>query len=716
MSDFYERLKHSSRINLNKGQREAVGHLEGPCLTLAVPGSGKTTMLLCRTLHLQETHRIPAGNILSLTFSKAAAEDMKTRYQHLFGSAGQRPFFSTIHGFSYGLIRGHLSSQSLPEPKLLADGAGDRNRLLLQIAREIPGVGTNDEKLEEIGNRISYFKNMMITPEEAGEHLPEKGWQTEIPRIYKTYEFAKKKHHLMDFDDMLSTAYDILTTNPEKANQLHNRYPFVQVDESQDTSKIQHALIRSLLGPQKNLFMVADDDQSIYGFRGAFPEMILSFKKEYPAGRLYHLSENYRSAPQIIDVCTSVIANNEKRFKKQMNSAINETGEVHIVDYLDVQQRNEALIDSLNTRNETSVGILYRNNLSAVSVANSLLQAGIDFQIKDSSGSFFEHWVVRDLNDILNFALFRQDLELFERIYYKMNGFISKDWMNQGKNAHRGGSVLKTLLDRTQPAKRQRDNILAMENLLDRIAGEMPSQAIHTAAYELGYYDFMIRRCDQAGLSKDTARTVLDTLIQLSLPHRTAASFFSSLEELKTTLRTSRAGSGAQVHLSTIHGAKGLEYDRVILLDIDKGTLPSSKALEEFEAGETAAYEEERRLFYVGVSRARTRLDLYRVKFRNGARLYPSPFVAEMTAKAGVVKITDLSQNNKTGSEHLSQSNSSQTLLEGQPLAAGDPVVHMKFGRGQIVDINEDSLTIQFSDTTRTLSKRLCLEKGLISR
>lgn len=337
-------------MNLSIEQEEAINHLNGPALVLAVPGAGKTTVLIHRTKELINKHGTNPDRILSITFSKASALDMKDRFMNIFPDLPHNLVkFSTIHAFCFSLIR-EFSYINKTTYRLIEDDKNQLNKysLLKKIYLDLNKDYITEEKLDSLLNSIGYIKNMMISPEEFLKNN-----KTDIERfldIYKIYDDYKRKNNLIDFDDMLTISLEILYDNKYLLDKYRKKYDYFQLDEGQDTSNVQLTIIKLLAHPNNNLFIVADDDQSIYGFRGASPKSLLEFNKNYTNGKLFFMEKNYRSTKNIVSICNKFIKTNKLRYNKEISTDNNYLEPINIVKVKNMIDQYKILMNDLKNQ------------------------------------------------------------------------------------------------------------------------------------------------------------------------------------------------------------------------------------------------------------------------------------------------------------------------------------------------------------------------------
>lgn len=619
---------------LTKTQKEASEHFNGPALTLAIPGSGKTTLLLHRLINLVELHGVKSSEIMTLTFSKASAEDMKSRYESLFGHLPYTFSFMTIHKFAYGLFRSYLKNTGTTMT-LLEEGA-QKYHVLNDIHRKLKGETLSEDNFETLNNEIGLIYNLMLTEEDTQGH----DFQTkDIFSLARAYHAYKKEHKLFDFDDMLLMAIRILKSNPVLLDNIRNKYKYLQVDEAQDTSKLQFELIELLLNDSKNLFLVADDDQSIYGFRGAFPSYLLDFPTHFKNAKVYYLADNFRSDANIVMTASAIIEKNKQRFSKNMKASHDATTKPVVRLFDDLFSRNEHILREINAHPNHTHAILYRNKVSSLSLIDAMKRHEISFQIKDTPIREFNHWLIEDILAFMTLALVPQDLDSFLKIAFKMNGFISREMINYVKLNQRGRSVFTVLVNIPFLEDYQTRTQERLQSQFETLKVLRPYDAIHYIETELGYLDYIKSNTQRLGLSMNYARIRLDAFKAIAKPLKSGFDFINHISDLKKYLQENVHNTHENVVLTTIHGAKGLEFDRVTLIDANQQIFPGYKSLE----GE--ALEEERRLFYVCMTRAKSVFELHHVEFINGSYNPNSLFIDELLGQP----LTNRLFNNATG-------------------------------------------------------------------
>jgi len=693
MSFFSENLN----IQLNPMQAKAVDHFKGPGLVLAIPGSGKTTLLICRTMHLIRHHQVAPHRILSLTFSKAAALDMNHRFKSLFPNQVDKVSFSTIHRFCYGILLNYFRkinrTYHLLESK---ESPISKQKLLREIYSKHNHAFLTEDLAEDLASDIGYIKNMMIDPGKYESNIKN------FEAIFKDYEAYKKEGFLMDFDDMLTMAYTLLSKKADILKYYQDKFDFIQVDECQDTSKVQHMIIQLLGQSHKNIFMVADDDQSIYGFRGAYPEMIVHAKDHYPGIRTYALNINYRSSNTIVDLCQNVISSNSIRHEKDFQGNSPTPAQLKLV-YVDTTtEQVEYIIDAYKAT-DASQAVLYRNNLSMVALVDRLHRRDVDFSLKDIKNTFFGHWITQDILAFMRLALVPNDIQALERIYFKTNAYLSKENMSQIKDHNRGINLFDTMIDLPQMPAFKQKTLKKLKSNFEYLAQLKPELAVEFIEDTLAYKSYLTQQAQKINTSIQHLSKHIDILKLIAKECLSLSDFMNRLEDLKSIIyQASKNTNPYALKLLTMHASKGLEFDYVYLADIDETTFPSKWAVDQFDEGDVHALEEERRLYYVALSRAKTGITLVHTKFKNGQYNKASCFVKEFIDSSSSIAI-----------EHFKKTDKPVKL---QGFEIGDKVLHTSFGVGVLVDLEGDRVMIEFKDMTKTLSASLCNDKKILMK
>lgn len=624
--DFDLFLREKCRIHLNPQQREAVLTTEGPVLLLAVPGSGKTTVVAARTAYMVMARGIPAESILTLTFNRSAKLDMEARYQSLFGGEGAAAVrFATIHSFCNSVLRQYGELVGRQVPKLIEDG---KARLLRQIHGQFNGPEyLPDDRLEELTNAIGFAKNRMMTNEEIRDGK----WGTRnFPAIFDAYESYKNENGCMDFDDMLDKALAAFRVRPVLLERFRNLYRYVSVDEAQDVSRLQHEIIRMLAAPANNLFMVGDEDQSIYGFRAASPEYLLRFERDFPGAKVLLMERNYRSTSAVVTAANRLIKKNAARRPKNMASGGDAGPAVVETMLADSGQLPGHIVARLKAAEDPGkFAVLFRENGSAVALMDALDRAGIPFRVREHRADFFSHRVVRDILAFLSLARDPMDMVSLRQIYWKMGAGVSRDQFDgAAARLAQGGcpSALDALLAAPDLKEAAVKRLTAVQQGLAALGRESLRDSIPFILNRLYYRDHL-RKSFGEGSAMQAALHMLDSMNGIIGGVEGYDGLLGRIAYLSAL--TARAGNGTGVTLSTVHSAKGLEFDSVIVMDLYDGRFPSGSSIAELDQGNPAPMEEERRLFYVAITRARREVELITAAKVFGDKAKLSRFIRE---------------------------------------------------------------------------------------
>ena len=587
--------------HLNPQQQEAVHAVDGAILLLAVPGSGKTTVLVTRLGYMIYCRGIDPSHILTMTYTVAATREMKQRFARLFGTEYADALeFRTINGLSAKIIAYYTRLHGTGRAFDLLDNEGEIAALLRDIYKEVRHDFATPSTIKDMRTAITYVKNMMLSADEI--RRLDTGVDR-FPEIYDRYCAVLRSRHCMDYDDQMVYAKVILEKHPDVLAHFQAQYPYICVDESQDTSKIQHALIRLLAGDSGNLFMVGDEDQSIYGFRAAYPDALMAFETTYPGARVLLMEENYRSTPEILDIANAFIRENTDRHPKTIRATRASGSAVHIIHTTDRETPFHYLLAVAQT-DENAPAVLYRNNDSALPLIDALDRQGISYRCRQMDDSFFTHRILTDVTDIIRFAADPQNADIFLRIYYKLSSGISRKAAEFACDQSRrsGNSILLELLQFPELSKFTQNSVTSLLDNFPRLLRDTAARGIRRIFDDMRYGAYV----EDQGLDPNKYAI----LCLLAKPEPSLASFLARLEHLRTAIATSQHSANPRLLLSTIHSSKGLEYDTVYLLDVLDGILPLTATPDPTDEARRR-YQEERRLFYVGMTRAKNHLFLF---------------------------------------------------------------------------------------------------------
>lgn len=637
-------------IQLNQQQESAVQSVEGPVLLLAVPGSGKTTVLVTRLGYMIFCKGIAPERILTVTYTVAATKDMAERFACRFGAemAG-RLEFRTINGICARVIQycswksGRTAFSLLTDEKRIA-------AMLSGIYQRIEHSYPTESDLQNVRTLITFIKNRMLGEEEI--RALEKDAEIQLLRIYKAYNAELREHQLMDYDDQMVYAYTMLQRFPWLREHFQQQYPYICVDEAQDTSKIQHAIIALLASRIENLFMVGDEDQSIYGFRAAYPDALLEFEQHHPGARVLLMEENFRSDASIVRAADRFIQKNTLRHEKHMQPARPKQREIREIPlanrkaqysyllkvaedctaaYAADQKRRAAAADEVKERADggpatdalhadrrrslSPIAVLYRDHECALPLIDLLERNGVPYKMRNADIGFFTNRVVLDICNIIRLAENPLNTELFMQLYYKLGTYLRKQDAQSIADISQleGLSVWDVALKHGGLNAYTKGKVHAIQTHMRNMLKESAGRAVYRIVEYMGYREYMER--------SEIKDTKLDILRILADQEDSPRHLVDRLEKLRQVLKEKSSERDCPFILSTIHASKGLEYDSVYLLDVIDGVLPAQipKDLKKAEKTELEAYEEERRLFYVGITRAKDQLYVFTMKTQHSA-------------------------------------------------------------------------------------------------
>lgn len=609
-------------MSLNHAQTEAVAHNKGPCMVLAGPGSGKTLTIAKRIEYLIMKHKVRPEEILVITFTKYAAWEMKNRTRSICGPSSYAVTFGTFHGIYYGILKW---AYRLNQSNLLSDE--EKYRILREI---LPGIDWDQEPeadeekdyLQELAIEIGNVKNNCMDIE---EYEPVKYTTEKFRKLYRTYEETKKKYRKIDFEDMLIQCRDLFMKRPDILKKWQEKFQYILVDEFQDVNQAQYDVVRMLAAPQDNLFVVGDDDQSVYGFRGAKPGIMMEFMKDYPKARQILLDVNYRSSGYIVKGALRVIGNNKIRFKKKIEAFRKPDETVHVQEVKDPVQEAEYVLERIREYREkgvsyTEMAVLYRTNVDARAMSELMTEYQIPFVMKEHLNNIYEHFIALDMISYLRLSQGEYDRKYFLQIANRPNRYLTRESMKTGNVSYE--SLRRYYRDKDWMV----DRIDQLEWDMKMICDKTPYAAIQYIRKRMGYDEFLKEYAAYRKISSEDLFAVLEEIWQNSKGYGTIKEWFEHIESYGKMLKEQNKKNGEKegVNLMTMHAAKGLEFDTVFVIEANEGSCPYKKATANEEI------EEERRLFYVAMTRAKRKLVISYVKEKNGKDLLPSRFVSEL--------------------------------------------------------------------------------------
>ena len=611
--------------SFTKSQSEAIRHQDGPLLVLAGPGSGKTTVVTKRVQYLVQDCHISPSSILVITFTKAAATEMKERFLRLVEQSEEKPqgygnvLFGTFHAVFFNILKlsyGFTAANILREETRYQYMKEIVDRLKLEIDDE-------NEFISGVLGEISLIKNERISL----EHYFSKNCAEDIFRkIFASYEQRKRNARLIDFDDMLSYTWELLTKRPDILEAWQKKFRYILVDEFQDINRLQYDILRLLAQPENNLFIVGDDDQSIYRFRGAKPEIMLNFQKDLPTAGRVLLNDNFRSTRQIVNAAGRVIRKNQSRFAKEITARGGEGPGVRILAFEDQQQECLYLLKEMQEYKKNGgawqqMAVLYRTNTQPRLLIQKFMEFNVPFRVRDQVPNLFEHWIAKNLFCYIRLACgskLRKDLL---PVLNRPKRYMNRECLND--------EIIcwEYMMDYYKDKPYVCDKIERLQYDLKMLGRMGPFAAINYIRHVMGYEEYLKEYAEFRRMNAEDLIEVLNELQESARAYKTYDEWFAYMERYKKDMdemRKRQQEVKEGVHLATMHSSKGLEYDKVFILDAAEGITPYKKAVLD------ADLEEERRMFYVAMTRAKKELTICWAKKQFSHELTVSRFVEEM--------------------------------------------------------------------------------------
>ncbi len=606
-------------MGFNQAQKKAVTHGKGPCLVLAGPGSGKTLTIVNRIKYLIEEYKVRPEEILVVTFTRFAAAEMKSRLCALMGRKDLPVTSGTFHGIYYGILKW---AYRMGQQNILSEE--EKYQILrAAVSREKMEIFDEEDFIQDLAAEIGRIKNNRIDPD---EFVSEKCSADAFRNIYREYERQRKKLKKIDFDDMLVLCYELFASRPDVLAQWQKKFRYILIDEFQDINRIQYDVIQMLAKPEDNLFVVGDDDQAIYGFRGADSSLMFRFREDYPGAEQILLGMNYRSTANIVRNSLKVIGHNEKRFEKDLRAERDNGACLHVQEVRDPNEEAQYILDEIEKQTEAGVrpediAVLFRIHTDARPVVEALLERRISFQMKEHLPNLYNHFIAKDIQAYFRMALGERKRQDFLQVMNRPKRYIGRDSI--AGSAVSFEEMRKFYCDKEWMMNRI-DQFEWDVKMLRKMA---PYAAIQYIRKRIGYDDFLKDYALTHNVNKADLFEVLSEIEEAAKPYASLEEWFGHVQEYTEALRLKERQRSLKqdgVRLMTIHAAKGLEFDTVFLIEANEGRIPYKKAKTEQET------EEERRLFYVAMTRAKEVLKICYVKTKNGKETSPSRFVEEL--------------------------------------------------------------------------------------
>ena len=607
--------------NYSSNQKKAIEHGEGPLMVLAGPGSGKTFVITHRIKYLIEGPGINPAHILVVTFSRAAAKEMKDRFEKLCSKS--LVTFGTFHSVFFNLLKTAygFSSEQIASDELrytLIKELIKRNSIENEDINTLAGNLLNEIALVKQDNISikNYYSNSISSDT--------------FKKIYIDYESELEARGKLDFEDMLSLTYELLSERSDILKAVQNRYRYILVDEFQDINFLQYNIIKLMAGARQNITVVGDDDQSIYRFRGARPEIMLGFERDFRNVKKVFLDINFRSSTQIVNASTKLISFNSKRFPKNFKAKNGDGAPVSLIEFknpfLEVNSIIKDIKDYIKSGQDiNSIAVLYRTNLSPRLLIERLMRNNIPFTIRDAIPNLFDHWVAKDIISYIKLAINIGDKSDLLRISNKPNRYISRDSLSSSR------ANIETLFDYYDDKSYMIKRIVELREHLRTIKNLKPATALRYIRNVVGYDEYIEEYCDMNGVESDDCYSILGDLENSAAEYNNFNDWFVHMDEYKDELIEARKKSNENdkgVRLMTFHSSKGLEFDIVYIIDVNEGSVPYKKAKGVDEI------EEERRMFYVAMTRARKKLFICYCVENFGKSIGKSDFVIELSSKS----------------------------------------------------------------------------------
>lgn len=664
-------------LDLNTNQKKAIECALGPTLVIAGPGSGKTHVIINRIHYMINTLKCHPSHILVVTFSKLAAKEMHERF--LKNHKDSRVTFSTLHSLFYRILR-----KNDPNRYSLDHLLGDKERkfILQKLFVEL-AVEEYEDFIEEFIKHLTLMKNQLINPK---YYYPDGISKENFLKLLERYEHYKENNQYFDFDDMLVDCYHLLNHQPRLLTILQDQYRYILVDEFQDINLVQFELLKMLATREQNIFVVGDDDQSIYKFRGAKPEFLLDFKKYFANTQQFLLDINYRSTKNILNYSIALIASNQNRYMKALTTPNLSGIAPQLIYCKDMREQAELIfkiiIDLKNKGVSLSdMAIIYRTNVEARCIVELLLKSVVPFRLRDGMITLYDQWITKDILSYLYLAKNMDNTDLTLSIINKPKRYINKALLEEVRSVK--GPVLLNLLHLDTLTEWQKNYIQQLLLDLQNIKDKTLIEAVRYIRKKIGYDQYIQDYASYRKLAASPLLEVLDELEDSTLGFEEMTSWETFLKNMSQQIKEQPHKDMLKdaITLSTMHGAKGLEFDHVFIINVIEGNIPHHKSVHKTDL------EEERRLLYVAMTRAKKCLYLSIPSQKYSENVSPSIFITQMFEK------------------YLTQY-----------LKANQWIKHQRFGRGKILKVlNNNIIEVEFSTKhIRKIDSHYCFNNGII--
>ncbi|WP_343101661.1 ATP-dependent helicase [Romboutsia sp. MSSM.1001216sp_RTP31141st1_G3_RTP31141_220114] len=671
---------------LNENQKVAVEHVDGPCMVLAGPGSGKTRVITYRIANMVVNKGISPRSILAISFTKASSVEMKNRALSLSNDHRMNKVtYGTFHSVFFRILR-YFEKYSL-------DNIFDEKskRLLLKGILKSLNIenADDDETIGQVINEISYVKNELM---DIRDFTSELLTSDEFLKAYNLYEEHKNQHNKIDFDDMLIKTYHLLKHNKSALDMVRGIYKYILVDEFQDINKVQFEVLKLIANPNNNIFVVGDEDQSIYGFRGARPDFLLEFEQYFKGTKKVLLDINYRSKDEIINIANRLIEKNENRYEKVIKCHQGEGGNVKYISPNDSEE--EAVFIAKDILEEmkkdyveyTDFAVIYRTNIQSRALVDVFMDMRIPFIVKDSIITIYDHWAAQDILAYLRIGVNPDSNKDWVRIINKPFRYISKEHVNMVKDEK---NFINALINKCNLHPKQVKTINDLDIDLSYLKTLNPKNAISYIRTSLDYDRYILDYCTNRKIKTNGLIEILNELESSATNFNTIQEYLDHIERVKSELIENKNNQNSDgVIFTTMHSAKGLEFKNVYIIGATEGTIPHEKSYDiNDEEKKVNQIEEERRLMYVAITRAEENIYISSPSNKYGKKVSKSRFIDDIKGA---------------------------TKKEIESLTIGDKIYHKRFKEGTIVQKNNNLVKVKFSDGERTLDYKVCSIKNVI--
>ena len=671
---------------LNENQLKAVEHVDGPCMVLAGPGSGKTRVITYRIANMVVNKDIKPTSILAISFTKASSMEMKNRALALSNDFRMNKVtYGTFHSVFFRILRyfENYNIESILDEKTKRIGL---KNILKGLNIE---NADDDETIGQVINEISYVKNELM---DKRDFKSEVLTNDEFIKVYNYYEEYKEQINKIDFDDMLIKTYELLKNNKSALDRVRSAYRYILVDEFQDINKVQFEALKLIANPNNNIFVVGDEDQSIYGFRGSRPDFLLEFEEYFLNTNKVLLDINYRSKGEIIDIANRLIEKNENRYEKVIKCGQGNGANVNYISPEDSEEEAVYIAKDIKDKIQedyteyTDFAVIYRTNMQSRALVDVFMDMRIPFVVKDSIVTIYDHWAAQDILSYLRIGVNPNSNKDWIRIINKPFRYISKDNLNLIKDEP---DFINALINKCDLHPKQVKTINDLDIDISYVNGLNPKNAISYIRTTLDYDRYILDYCTNRKIKTNGLIEILNELESSATNFKTIQEYLDHIERVKSEIVDNKNNKETDgVIFTTMHSAKGLEFKNVYIIGANEGTIPHEKSYEiDDEEKKNDQIEEERRLMYVAITRAEENICISSPINKYGKRVSKSRFVEDIKAP---------------------------TKKEMDSISIGDKIYHKKFKEGIIVEKNGDSIKIRFKDVDRVLNSKVCLTKRII--